>query len=105
MKVANGTLTGAYICHLGQISLTDSTLIQSCGEVSSVAAQGSGNPNTGVSVGGNTYITVKTLRVVQVQPIIPLQMEWEHSGVLLEIVEVLGLHILQDMVFNQVVDG
>ena len=62
MKVANGTLTGAYICHLGQISLTDSTLIQSCGEVSSVAAQGSGNPNTGVSVGGNTYITVKNTK-------------------------------------------
>lgn len=55
-RVAKSTVPGSYICHLGQISKTDSTLIQSCGEVSSTSGQGSDG------VGGNTYVVVKNTK-------------------------------------------
>ncbi|WP_298890276.1 hypothetical protein [Acinetobacter sp.] len=55
-RVASGTVTGSYICHLGQTSPTDQTLMQSCGEVSSINGQGSDG------VGGNTYVIVKNTK-------------------------------------------
>lgn len=55
-RVSNGTVTGSYICHLGQTSKTDSTLIQSCGEVTSTNGQGSDG------VGGSTYVVVSNTK-------------------------------------------
>ena len=55
-RVKGGTVTGSYICHLGQTSKTDSTLIQSCGEVTSTNGQGSDG------VGGSTYVVVSNTK-------------------------------------------
>lgn len=48
--VKSSTVKGSYVCHLGQTSNTDSTLVQSCGEVTSI---------TGANhIGGNTFVVV-----------------------------------------------
>jgi hypothetical protein len=49
-RVKSTTVKGSYICHLGQTSQTDQTLIQSCGEVTSVTG--------GSFAGGNTFVIV-----------------------------------------------
>lgn len=49
-RVKSTTVKGSYICHLGQTSNTDETLIQSCGEVTSVTG--------GNHKGGSTYVHV-----------------------------------------------
>jgi hypothetical protein len=38
-RVKSTTVRGSYICHLGQTSNTDETLVQSCGEVTSVSGE------------------------------------------------------------------
>lgn len=48
--VKTSTVKGSYICHLGQTSNTNSALVQSCGEVTSITGA---NHN-----GGNTYVVV-----------------------------------------------
>ena len=49
-RVKSATVTGSYICHLGQTSKTNESLVQSCGEVTSVTG--------GSQLGGNTYVVV-----------------------------------------------
>lgn len=49
-RVKSTTVKGSYICHLGQTSQTDQTLIQSCGEVTSVTG--------GSFAGGSTFVHV-----------------------------------------------
>lgn len=49
-RVKSTTVTGSYICHLGQTSKTNETLVQSCGEVTSVSG--------GSQLGGNTFVVV-----------------------------------------------
>lgn len=49
-RVKSSTVSGSYICHLGQTSKTNETLVQSCGEVTSVTG--------GNHIGGNTYVVV-----------------------------------------------
>lgn len=48
----NGTVNGAYICHLGKTAENATTLTQSCGEVDSINA-----PN--LDGNGNTFVVVK----------------------------------------------
>jgi hypothetical protein len=48
--VKSSTIKGSFICHLGQTSRTNQTLVQSCGEVTSISGA---NHN-----GGNTYVVV-----------------------------------------------
>jgi hypothetical protein len=45
-----GTVKGSFVCHLGQTSSSASTLIQSCGEVSSTSGAG--------ALGGSTFVVV-----------------------------------------------
>lgn len=49
-RVKSTTVNGSYICHLGQTSPTDQTLMQTCGEVTSTTG--------GNYKGGNTYVVV-----------------------------------------------
>lgn len=48
----NGTVNGAYICHLGKTSATATTLTQSCGEVEAINSANTDNV-------GNTFVRVK----------------------------------------------
>ena len=45
-----GTVKGSFVCHLGQTSSSASTLIQSCGEVTSTSGAG--------ALGGSTFVVV-----------------------------------------------
>jgi hypothetical protein len=49
-RIKSTTVNGSYICHLGQTSPTDQTLMQTCGEVTSTTG--------GNYKGGNTYVVV-----------------------------------------------
>lgn len=53
-RVRSSTVNGSYICHLGQTSPTDQTLMQSCGEVTSV----NGSRTISGTQQGNTFVVV-----------------------------------------------
>nr|WP_174506103.1 hypothetical protein [Acinetobacter sp. Marseille-Q1620] len=68
----SGTVKGSYVCHLGQTSPTNSTLIQSCGEVTSITGANAKGGNTSVVVtntqsgaGTNHTSGLGTLRCVR----------------------------------------